>query len=148
MYVRLLGPLKVRWVPKGITLTRSSVIYTIAKLDHEDRPSNDGFVVVRINTITKLGNIYNNTVEGFGVVRINTIAKQDSDGTRYELIDYNISREKLYKRGVIGELVVTVETKNVIKTKEFDNEDDSPNLFIGEETQVFINNFIPDKALN
>ena len=95
-----------------------------------------------------MGNIYNNTVEGFGVVRINTIAKQDSDGTRYELIDYNISREKLYKRGVIGELVVTVETKNVIKTKEFDNEDDSPNLFIGEETQVFINNFIPDKALN
>jgi hypothetical protein len=56
--------------------------------------------------------------------------------------------KKLYKRGVIGELVVTVETKNVIKTKEFDNEDDSSNLFIGEETQVFINNFIPDKALN
>lgn len=65
---------------------------------------------------------------------------------RYELIDYNISRENLYKRGATGELVITVETKNVIKTKEFDDEDENSNLFIDEETQVFINNFIPDKA--
>ena len=70
------GALKSEVSTKGYhTHQKQCYIYTIAKLDHEDRPPDDGFVVVRINTITKLGNIYNNTVEGFGVVRINTIAK-------------------------------------------------------------------------
>lgn len=73
------------------------------------------------------------------------IGFEDSNGNRCMLVDYKIEREELYKHGITGKLMVEILTQNVIKSLGLD-ECDASNLYIDEETEVFIYDFIPNKA--